>query len=119
MDVEDEELSHTKRRGVGKKAANQVRERAALQLKTTVAAPENWIERVPHFCPHCGGALWQDKRSFSAPKGADGTKLKRGKWTKNPRVALGPFIAKRYGKRLYLAIFDEIHELKSAGTDQG
>lgn len=76
-------------------------------------ASRAWLNDAPRTCYHCGGALWQDKRSFSAPK--NGEKFPR----KNPRMALAEYIARAHPGRVYLTLFDEIHELKSLSSDQG
>lgn len=72
--------------------------------------PKEWLSRAPRRCENCKSALWQLKRTFSAPK--PGEKLR------NPRVGLAEWIAKRYPGRVYLYIADEVHELKG-DTDQG
>ncbi|MEP7288445.1 MAG: DUF6094 domain-containing protein [Chloroflexota bacterium] len=84
----------------------------ARQKPNATPAKESWLARVPHFCTQCGQALWQDTRTFSKPK-------KGNTWRKNPRVPLAKFIATRYPHRVHLLIADELHECKSAATDQG
>jgi len=76
-------------------------------------ASRAWLSDAPRTCKACGGALWQDKRTFSAPR--EGEKFPR----KNPRMALAEYIAKVHSGRVYLTLFDEIHELKSLTSDQG
>lgn len=76
-------------------------------------ASRAWLNDAPRSCQHCGGALWQDKRTFSAPK--DGEKFPR----KNPRMALADYIARVHPGRVYLYVADEVHELKSLSSDQG
>ncbi|MCL4876235.1 MAG: DEAD/DEAH box helicase family protein [Anaerolineae bacterium] len=72
-----------------------------------------WLNDAPRTCYTCGGVLWQDKRTFSAPK--NGEKFPR----KNPRMALADYIARVHPGRVYLYIADEVHELKSLSSDQG
>jgi hypothetical protein len=74
-----------------------------------------WLQRRPRYCKHCGGALWQQARTFSAPNPAKGEKYPK----RDPRVPLAEHIAKRYPGRVYLLLADEIHENKSSSTDQG
>ncbi|GIK64325.1 MAG: hypothetical protein BroJett018_21190 [Chloroflexota bacterium] len=76
-------------------------------------ATRTWLNDAPRTCHTCGGALWQDKRTFSAPKA--GEKFPR----KNPRMALADYIARVHPGRVYLYIADEVHELKSLSSDQG
>ncbi|MBN2470985.1 MAG: hypothetical protein JXN59_09690, partial [Anaerolineae bacterium] len=78
-----------------------------------VAASKAFLNRTQHYCPACGGAVWQLKRTFSAPK--KGQKYP----AKNPRYPLADFIAKRYPDRILFYASDEIHELKSTATGQG
>lgn len=76
-------------------------------------ATRAWLSDAPRTCYTCGGSLWQDKRTFSAPKA--GEKFPR----KNPRMALADYIARVHPERVYLYIADEVHELKSLSSDQG
>ncbi|MBN1428678.1 MAG: hypothetical protein JXB07_09845, partial [Anaerolineae bacterium] len=76
-------------------------------------APLSWLAQQPRRCAKCGSALWQMKRTFSAP--AAGEKSPK----RNPRYALAEFLRRRYPGRLGLAIIDELHETKSGATDQG
>jgi hypothetical protein len=99
------DVSHRERRGVRKTPAH----REATSLHPAVAPA--WLERVPRYCPHCNGALWTKSRTFSKGKRVNGNPV-------NPRTPLAEYIAKHYKDRLYLYIADELHELKSAATDQ-
>ncbi|MBZ0307098.1 MAG: DUF6094 domain-containing protein, partial [Anaerolineae bacterium] len=76
-------------------------------------ATRAWLNDAPRTCYTCGSALWQDKRTFSAPKA--GEKFPR----KNPRMALADYLARVHPERVYLYIADECHELKSLSSDQG
>ena len=78
-----------------------------------IIADEPWLARAPQKCPACGGALWQFRRTFSAPK--PGEKFPK----RNPRMPLAEYIAAVFPNRVYLAIVDEVHEAKSTSTDQG
>ena len=78
-----------------------------------IIADEKWLGRAPQKCPSCGGALWQFKRTFSAPK--PGEKYPK----RNPRTPLAHYIATVFPDRVYLSMIDEIHEAKSTSTDQG
>lgn len=105
--IDEGTVSHTAKRDTRK-----VRGAKAHRKDNATPAKEQWITRVPRFCTHCGQALWQDTRTFSKPKEGN-------TWRKNPRVPLAQFIAKRYRNRVYLLVGDELHECKSAATDQG
>ncbi len=100
--------SHHERRG--KKLSRGMNERKAMDMPTPVNAA--WLNRIPRFCGHCNAALWTKARTFSKGKKVNGN-------PKNPRTPLAEFIAARYREQLYLLISDELHESKSAATDQG
>ncbi len=93
-----------------KKLPRGVKARQPAVAPTPVNA--GWLNRIPRFCGHCNAALWTKVRTFSKGKKVNGN-------PKNPRVPLAEFIATRYADRLFLYIADEIHECKSAATDQG
>ncbi|MBZ0315293.1 MAG: DUF6094 domain-containing protein [Anaerolineae bacterium] len=76
-------------------------------------ATRAWLNDAPRTCHTCGGALWQDKRTFSAPKA--GEKFPR----KNPRMALADYLARVHPGRVYLFVSDEVHEMKGLASDQG
>ncbi len=73
----------------------------------------SWLKQQPRQCHACGSALWQLKRTFSAPK--EGEKFPR----KNPRYPLASLIRQRYPRRIAAVAFDEYHELKGGASDQG
>jgi hypothetical protein len=100
--------SHHERRG--KRLTKGVKERKTTDSPTPVNAA--WLNRVPRFCGHCNAALWTKERTFSKGKKVNGN-------PKNPRTPLAEFIATRYRDQLFLLISDELHESKSAATDQG
>ncbi len=106
--TDEKDKSHHERRG--KKSSRGAKERQPAIAPAPVNAA--WLNRIPRFCGHCNAALWTKARTFSKGKKVNGN-------PKNPRVPLAEFIATRYGDRLFLYIADEIHECKSAATDQG
>jgi hypothetical protein len=106
--TDDKDKNHHERRG--KKLSKGIKERQPAVAPVPVNAA--WLNRIPRFCGHCNAALWTKARTFSKGKKVNGN-------PKNPRVPLAEFIATRYRDRLYLYVADEIHECKSAATDQG
>lgn len=85
---------------------------APIEKERDVPADLKWLARVPRFCPQCRAALWSRTRTFSKPK--------TGKTpTRNPRTPLAEYLATAFPGRVYLTIIDELHECKSASTDQG
>jgi len=85
---------------------------ASIEKEKDVPADVKWLERVPRFCPECRSALWSKTRTFSKPKSADSP-------VRNPRTPLAEYLAMAFPDRIYLAVIDELHECKSASTDQG
>jgi hypothetical protein len=100
-------------------------------------------ERVPH-CPHCGSVIIQEKRGVSAP--ASQSWLDGGKRTcavchsplwresrdkgsqpkpgekyppKNPRYRLDEYLKRMFPDRVYLLIWDEVHEAQHGDTGNG
>ncbi|MEO8391549.1 MAG: helicase-related protein [Chloroflexota bacterium] len=100
-------------------------------------------ERLP-TCPHCGGIIMQEKKGVSLP--ASAAWLKSGRrtcavcqtplWqeardqgsqpkagfkfpTKNPRYRLDEYLKRRYRDRVYLLIWDEVHEAQHSDTGNG
>ncbi|MCK6580532.1 MAG: DUF6094 domain-containing protein [Anaerolineae bacterium] len=100
-------------------------------------------ERVPR-CPHCGSTVIQEKKGVSAP--ASQSWLEGGKRTcgvcqtplwresrdrgsqpkpgekyppKNPRYRLDEYLKKTYPDRVYLLIWDEVHEAQHGDTGNG
>jgi hypothetical protein len=76
-------------------------------------ATKAWLNSGKRQCGHCHTALWQDARTFSAPKA--GEKYP----SRNPRVPLADYIAQVFPKRVYVTVCDELHQLKDAGTGRG
>ncbi len=85
---------------------------AVIEKDKDIPADSRWLERVPRFCPKCQAALWSKTRTFSKPKSGNHP-------TKNPRTPLAEYLATAFPGRIYLYIPDEMHECKSASTDQG
>ncbi|MBN1121807.1 MAG: hypothetical protein JXJ17_12065 [Anaerolineae bacterium] len=75
--------------------------------------PVKWMQTGPRQCHACGGALWQYTRTFSAPD--EGMKYPK----RNPRYPVATLLRERFADRVAVAVIDEIHETKSAATDQG
>ena len=100
-------------------------------------------ERVPK-CPHCGSTVMQEKKGVSAP--ASQAWLEGGKRTcgvcqtplwresrdrgsqpkpgekyasKNPRYRLDEYLKRAYPDRVYLLIWDEVHEAQHGDTGNG
>ncbi len=100
-------------------------------------------ERVPK-CPHCGGTIMQEKKGVSAT--ASQSWLEGGKRTcgvcqtplwresrdrgsqpkpgekyppKNPRYRLDEYLKRMYPDRVYLLIWDEVHEAQHGDTGNG
>jgi hypothetical protein len=83
-----------------------------IEKDKDIPADQRWLERVPRYCPKCKAALWSKVRTFSKPKVGNTP-------TKNPRTPLAEYLAIAFPGRIYLSIIDELHECKSASTDQG
>jgi len=100
-------------------------------------------ERVPK-CPHCGSVVMQEKKGVSAP--ASPAWLEGGKRTcavcqsplwresrdrgaqpkpgekyppKNPRYRLDEYLKRMFPDRVYLLIWDEVHEAQHSDTGNG
>jgi len=100
-------------------------------------------ERVPK-CPHCGSVVMQEKKGVSAP--ASQAWLEGGKRTcavcqsplwresrdkgaqpkqgekyppKNPRYRLDEYLKRMYPDRVFLLIWDEVHEAQHSDTGNG
>ncbi|MBN1137669.1 MAG: hypothetical protein JXM73_13870 [Anaerolineae bacterium] len=83
------------------------------QGEDSKADPLRWLATKPRRCKTCGGALWQLKRTFSAPKPGEITPRR------NPRYPIATLLRERYSKRVAVVVCDELHENKSAASDQG
>ena len=100
-------------------------------------------ERIPH-CPHCGSIVLQEKKGMSQP--ASESWLRSGRrmcavcqnplWqeardrgsqpkpgfkfpVKNPRYRLDEYLKRRYRDRIYLLVWDEVHEAQHSDTGNG
>jgi hypothetical protein len=81
---------------------------------TSVPASENWLKSGKRSCSVCLTPLWQDARDRgSRPK--PGYKYA----PKNPRYRLDEYIKKVYPDRVYLLVWDEIHEAANGDTGNG
>lgn len=76
-------------------------------------AKETWLQSSKRTCPTCKTPLWQDARTFSAPKTGQPYPVR------NPRMPLADYLTKRYPGRLYAFLCDELHETKDPHTGQG
>ena len=80
----------------------------------TVPASESWLKSGKRNCLNCNTPLWQEARDRgSQPK--PGYKYP----PKNPRYRLDTYIKKQYSDRVYLLIWDEVHECASTTTGNG
>ncbi len=86
------------------------------QEKRGVCAPasESWLRSGQRVCRVCHAPLWQEARDAgSRPK--PGEKYP----PKNPRCRLDEYIQRAYPDRVYLLIWDEIHEAAHGDTGNG
>lgn len=81
---------------------------------TSVPASENWLKSGKRTCSVCQTPLWQEARD-------NGSRPKPGyKYPpKNPRYRLDEYIKRVYPDRVYLLIWDEIHEAANGDTGNG
>lgn len=78
-----------------------------------VLASAEWL-KGKRVCSSCQSPLWQDIRDSGArPK--EGEKFA----SKNPRYRLDHYLKRRYPGRVFLLIWDEIHEAANADTGNG
>ncbi|MAS35385.1 MAG: hypothetical protein CL610_15350 [Anaerolineaceae bacterium] len=87
-----------------------------MQEKKGVSVPasENWLKSGKRTCSACQTPLWQEARDTgSRPK--PGYKYP----PKNPRYRLDEYIKRVYPDRVYLLIWDEIHEAANGDTGNG
>ena len=76
-------------------------------------ATKTWLTGGKRTCPTCYEPLWQHRRTFSAPDQPGG--MPDG----NPRYRLDEYLKRRYPNRIFLLIWDEIHEAKSTTSGNG
>ncbi|MEL6320768.1 MAG: DUF6094 domain-containing protein, partial [Cyanobacteria bacterium J06626_14] len=80
----------------------------------TVIASQKWLKDGKRTCDSCHTPLWQEKRDKSSqPK--PGHKYPH----RNPRYRIDEYIKRRYPDRIYLLIWDEIHEAANGDTGNG
>ncbi|MEL7432642.1 MAG: helicase-related protein, partial [Chloroflexota bacterium] len=81
---------------------------------TVVIASQKWLKDGKRTCDSCHTPLWQEKRD-------KGSKPKPGhKYPhKNPRYRIDEYIKRRYPDRIYLLVWDEIHEAANGDTGNG
>ena len=81
---------------------------------STVVASKTWLNDGKRTCETCHSPLWQEKRDKgSQPK--NGTKYPG----KNPRYRLDEYLKRVFPDRVYLLIWDEIHEAANGDTGNG
>ncbi|MBE2271175.1 MAG: hypothetical protein IAE80_23275, partial [Anaerolinea sp.] len=80
----------------------------------SIPASESWLKSGQRQCAVCGAPLWQEARDRgSQPKA--GEKYA----TKNPRYRLDQYLKRLYPDRVYLLLWDEIHEAQHSDTGNG
>ncbi len=87
-----------------------------MQEKKGVSAPASlsWLEGGKRSCAVCNAPLWCESRDRgSQPK--PGEKYA----TKNPRYRLDEYLKRLYPDRVYLLIWDEVHEAQHGDTGNG
>ena len=81
---------------------------------TQVPASESWLKSGKRACAICQTPLWQEARDRgSRPK--PGHKYA----PKNPRYRLDEYIKRKYPDRVYLLVWDEVHECANGDTGNG
>ena len=87
-----------------------------MQEKKGVIAPasQSWLEGGKRTCGVCQTPLWRESRDRgSQPK--PGEKYP----PKNPRYRLDEYLKRTYPDRVYLLIWDEVHEAQHGDTGNG
>lgn len=80
----------------------------------SVPASETWLKSGKRNCTACHSPLWQDARDRgSRPK--PGHKYA----PKNPRFRIDEYIQRVYPDRVYLLVWDEVHEAANGDTGNG
>jgi superfamily II DNA or RNA helicase len=81
---------------------------------TEAPASESWLKGSKRTCSVCQTPLWQEARDKgSQPK--PGQKYP----TKNPRYRIDEYLKRVYPDRVYLLIWDEVHECAHGDTGNG
>lgn len=87
-----------------------------IQEKKGVSAPasQSWLEGGKRTCAVCQSPLWRETRDRGAqPK--PGEKYP----PKNPRYRLDEYLKRLYPDRVFLLIWDEVHEAQHSDTGNG
>ncbi len=80
----------------------------------SVAASESWLNGGKRTCAICQAPLWRESRDRgSQPR--PGEKYP----SKNPRYRLDEYLKRMYPDRVYLLIWDEVHEAQHGDTGNG
>ncbi|MEM9955268.1 MAG: DUF6094 domain-containing protein [Chloroflexota bacterium] len=79
-----------------------------------LVATKAWLKKGQRNCAICHAPLWQEKRD-KASQVKEGYKFP----SKNPRYRLDTYLKKVYPDRVYLLIWDEIHECANGSTGNG
>ncbi|MCC6805767.1 MAG: hypothetical protein IT319_22990 [Anaerolineae bacterium] len=80
----------------------------------SAAASDTWLNGGKRTCTICQTPLWRESRDRgSQPK--PGEKYP----TRNPRYRLDEYLKRRYPDRVYLLIWDEVHEAQHGDTGNG
>ena len=89
--------------------------RSVQEKKGSVSpASESWLKGGQRTCSVCQAPLWQEARDRgSRPK--PGQKYP----PKNPRYRLDEYLRRCYPDRVYLLIWDEVHEAQHGDTGNG
>jgi len=81
---------------------------------STVPASESWLSSGKRVCAVCQSPLWREARdSGSRPKA--GEKFA----SKNPRYRLDDYLKRVYPDRVFLLVWDEVHEAQHGDTGNG
>ncbi|MBK9750100.1 MAG: hypothetical protein IPO91_25455 [Chloroflexi bacterium] len=87
-----------------------------MQEKKGVSAPASlsWLEGGKRSCAVCNAPLWRESRDR-------GSQQKPGEKyaTKNPRYRLDEYLKRMFPDRVYLLIWDEVHEAQHSDTGNG
>jgi hypothetical protein len=78
------------------------------------AASESWLEGGKRSCPVCHAPLWRESRDRGAQP-----KVGEKYAPKNPRYRLDEYLKRMYPDRVYLLIWDEVHEAQHGDTGNG
>ncbi len=87
-----------------------------MQERKGISAPasEHWLKSGKRVCSTCNTPLWQEARDRGS-RPQPGHKYA----PKNPRYRLDEYIRRQYPDRVYLLIWDEVHEAANGDTGNG